>query len=226
MATAPSVEAAADVSASPKPQPVSPPVLFSLVSSSEARRSYLGSKTNRTDQSPPTNDVESGSPALNGNASHDEIENKRITNVEDRVSSAAASVSGGSDTEASRADSAKLKDGDKNQGRAASSVKKPATFKAVSVNKTFLASKAAAPTSTTKVNDKAKSGSSTPPTGSATLSVSRPRLVAKTGSGTRDSGQRLSGVNGGKPAAAPDASAVWNKNRRTSKSETALGTTS
>ncbi|KAL6860603.1 hypothetical protein ACO1O0_004631 [Amphichorda felina] len=180
MATAPSVDDLADVSASPKTQPSSS-----------------------------VHDVDSGSPALNGNTSHDEIENKHITNVEDQLNSTDASASGGSDTEG------KLKDGDKSHARTSSSVKKPATFKAVSVNKTFLASKAATPTSTSKVSDKSKSGSSTPPPGSATPSASRPRLVAKTGSGTRDSGPRSSGVNGGKPASAPDPNAVWNKNRPT-----------
>jgi hypothetical protein len=45
-----------------------------------------------------------------------------------------------------------------------------------------------------------------------TATVSRPRLVAKSGSGLITKG---SGPSGGKPA--PDASAVWNKNRREQK---------
>ena len=157
----------------------------------------------------------SPSPNVNETAGPDEIENKRITSVEDPVNSADASVSGGSDTEASRADGSKLRDGaDKTHARTSSLAKKPATFKAVSVNKTFLASKSPTPGGSNKVNDKAKSGSSTPPPSSAALSVSRPRLVAKTGSGAGAS-PRLSGVNGGKPASAPDPNVVWNKNRRT-----------
>ncbi|EHK15830.1 uncharacterized protein TRIVIDRAFT_112662, partial [Trichoderma virens Gv29-8] len=140
----------------------------------------------------------------------EDIANKRILSVEDQINSADVSVSGGSDTEASRA-----KDGDKGQGRAGSSAKKPATFKAVSVNKTFLASKAN-PSVSSKTTDKPATGSSTPPTGSATLSISRPRLVAKSGSGTGTSSPRFSSLaNGGKPAAAPDPNAVWNKNRPT-----------
>ncbi|KAG9251845.1 uncharacterized protein F5Z01DRAFT_682933 [Emericellopsis atlantica] len=146
-------------------------------------------------------------PVVNGTANHDGIENKHISQLEDNPNSADASASGGSDNEAS-----KVRDGDKNHGRTASSVKKPATFKAVSVNKTFLASKASTPTSTSKVADRPKGGSSTPPpSGSATLS-SRPRLVAKTGSGVGSSGTRSSGLNGSK-APAPDAGAVWNKNK-------------
>lgn len=78
---------------------------------------------------------------LNGSPGLDEIENKRITSVEDQINSADVSVSGGSDTEASKGDSTtKSRDGDKHL-RSSSVVKKPATFKAVSVNKTFLASK-------------------------------------------------------------------------------------
>ncbi|KAL6412312.1 hypothetical protein AUP68_04697 [Ilyonectria robusta] len=150
--------------------------------------------------------------SVNATPSIDDIENKRITSVDDQIHSADVSTSGGSDTEASRAD-AKSKDGDKGHGRTGSSVKKPATFKSVSVNRTFLAAKAASASSASATAaDKPPTGSSTPPTGSATLS-SRPRLVAKTGSSARDSSPRLSAANGGKPGSAPDASAVWNKNR-------------
>ncbi|RCI08998.1 hypothetical protein L249_4948 [Ophiocordyceps polyrhachis-furcata BCC 54312] len=155
-------------------------------------------------------------PAVNGNlpVTNDEIANKRITSVEEQINSADVSVSGGSDTEASRPDWPRQKDGDKSHGRTTSTTRKPATFKAVSVNKTFLASKSTPSSTVPKANDKPNTGTSTPPPGSMTLSASRPRLVAKTGSGARDSTPRLSAsVNGGKPAAAPDASAVWNKNR-------------
>ncbi|KAI5457168.1 hypothetical protein BGZ63DRAFT_417478 [Mariannaea sp. PMI_226] len=142
----------------------------------------------------------------------DEIENKRITSVDDQINSADVSVSGGSDTEASRADGSKGKDGDRGHGRTGSSVKKPATFKAVSVNKTFLAAKANATSASAKVVEKQNTGSSTPPLGQAALS-SRPRLVAKTGSGVRDSSPRFSASANGKPGSAPDPSVVWNKNR-------------
>ncbi|UKZ56398.1 hypothetical protein TrVGV298_010234 [Trichoderma virens] len=182
MATEPSTDNSADVFASTEPQ-----------SASDSQHGELV---------PPA--VNGGSPLP------EDIANKRILSVEDQINSADVSVSGGSDTEASRA-----KDGDKGQGRAGSSAKKPATFKAVSVNKTFLASKAN-PSVSSKTTDKPATGSSTPPTGSATLSISRPRLVAKSGSGTGTSSPRFSSLaNGGKPAAAPDPNAVWNKNRPT-----------
>ncbi|KAL2682903.1 hypothetical protein Neosp_007363 [[Neocosmospora] mangrovei] len=162
---------------------------------------------------PDAQHVDSVRSNLNGSAGYDDIANKHITSVEDQLNSADASASGGSDTEASKADGVKGKDGDKGHGRTGSSVKKPATFKAVSVNKTFLAAKANASSASAKTTDKPPPSSSTPPTGSATLSSSRPRLIAKTGSSTRDSSPRFSGANGGKPGGAPDASAVWNKNR-------------
>ncbi|KAF4584227.1 hypothetical protein GQ602_005600 [Ophiocordyceps camponoti-floridani] len=187
MATEPPTENLADVSTSPETRPSDQPC-----------------------------DVALDSPAVNGNtlATVDEIANKRITSVEEQINSADVSVSGGSDTETSRAEWARQKDGDKSHGRTTSTARKPATFKAVSVNKTFLASKSSPSNTVSKISDKPAAGTSTPPPGSVTLTTSRPRLVAKTGSGARDAPPRLSSnVNGGKPAAAPDGNAVWNKNR-------------
>ncbi|PHH63728.1 hypothetical protein CDD81_5493 [Ophiocordyceps australis] len=162
-------------------------------------------------------DAVSGDATVNGKPTvgNDEIANKRITNLEEQINSAEVSVSGGSDTEASRPEWPRTKDGDKGHGRTTSSTKKPATFKAVSVNKTFLASKATSPSTTiSKTSDKPSSGSSTPPPGSNILSASRPRLVAKTANAARDAAPRFSSaVNGGKPASAPDPNVVWNKNR-------------
>ncbi|KAF9881622.1 hypothetical protein CkaCkLH20_00768 [Colletotrichum karsti] len=138
-----------------------------------------------------------GSPAIG-----DDLENKHITGVE----SADVSVSGGSDTEASR-----TRDGEKGHGRTSSAVKKPA-FKAVSVNKTFLAAKGAS-ISAAKPTEKSPSTSilSSSPSGTSTLSATRPRLVAKSGSGAGNV-PRLSATNGAK-ASGPDGNAVWNKNR-------------
>lgn len=152
---------------------------------------------------------------LNGSPGLDEIENKHITSVEDQINSADVSVSGGSDTEASKGD--KSRDGDKSHLRSSSAVKKPATFKAVSVNKTFLAAKGGPASSpAVKTTDKSNASSlSTTPTGASALSASRPRLVAKTGA-AGSAPKFTSGVNGAKGAAGPDASAVWNKNRRES----------
>lgn len=128
--------------------------------------------------------------------------------------SAEVSVSGGSDTEASKAETSKAAGDDKGHARTASTVKKLASFKPVSVNKTFLAAKGVAPTAPSKLGEKPPTGATAVQTGQATTAPNRPRLVAKTGSGLRDSSPRSSTpANGGKPAT-PDASAVWNKNRR------------
>lgn len=88
-------------------------------------------------------------------------------------------------------------------------MKKPAAFKAINVNKTFLTSKAPAPGAQPKVAEKAPVTPSAASPVPGTATVSRPRLVAKIGSGLITKG---SGSNGGKVA--PDASVVWNKNRR------------
>ncbi|QUC15941.1 uncharacterized protein UV8b_00182 [Ustilaginoidea virens] len=142
-----------------------------------------------------------------------ELDKKPVAHIEDQQAFADVHLSGGSDGETSRADWPRQRDSDKGHGQSASVAKKPATFKAVSVNKTFLASKASPTGNITKSADKPTPGSSTPPPGSS-LSSSRPRLVAKTGGGAKDTVPRLSSsVNGSKPASAPDPAAVWNKNR-------------
>jgi len=128
--------------------------------------------------------------------------------------SAEVSVSGGSDTEASKAEASKLGGDEKGHARTASTVKRLASFKPVSVNKTFLAAKGVTPTTPSKLGDKPVAGANETQAGQTTTATNRPRLVAKTGSGLRDSSPRSSTpANGGKPAT-PDASAVWNKNRR------------
>lgn len=112
----------------------------------------------------------------------------------------------GSDSEGSRLSSSKiLKDGDKGPR---ASTKKPQSFKPVPVNKTFQPSKVIGNgPNLSKLADKPVSIMNIPsPAGSPAPTGSRPRLVAKTGSG--------SSFKSGKPAAAPDPNAVWNKNRR------------
>ncbi|KHN99308.1 uncharacterized protein MAM_03006 [Metarhizium album ARSEF 1941] len=156
-------------------------------------------------------DVANDQTNANGNSTSNgkEVNNKHVISIEEQLNSADVSISGGSDTEASR-----QRDGEKSHGRSVSSAKKPATFKAVSVNKTFLASKSSPSGVASKPVDKPVTGSSTPPPGSSSLSSSRPRLIAKTGTAARDSAPRFSStVNGSKPASTPDPSAVWNKNR-------------
>ncbi len=96
---------------------------------------------------------------LNGDTAStatDELENKHISEiVDDLVNSAEVSTSGGSDNEAAKSDMSKLKDGEKGHGRSSSTVKKPASFKSISVNRTFLTTKGASTTPPLKVSDKA-----------------------------------------------------------------------
>ncbi|KAL2885655.1 hypothetical protein HOO65_070117 [Ceratocystis lukuohia] len=93
----------------------------------------------------------------------------------------------------------------------ASSLKKATTFKAVSVNKTFLAAKSAMSASQLKTNDKSapSSAASTPPT-SSTLPATRPRLIAKTGG--NGPLPKFAGVNSGRSSVTPEPAGVWNKN--------------
>ncbi|RDL39984.1 Uncharacterized protein BP5553_04324 [Venustampulla echinocandica] len=154
-------------------------------------------------------------PLVNGKANTDKDETKQdVEPVEAALTSAEVSVSGGSDTEASKAETSKTQVDEKGHLRTASSVKKAISFKPVSVNKTFLAAKSATASTTLKLGDKGSPGVMSPQSGTSASSTPRPRLVAKAASGLRDSAPRTSSIsNGGKPGAAPDPSAVWNKNR-------------
>ncbi|KAI8959212.1 hypothetical protein F5Y11DRAFT_359395 [Daldinia sp. FL1419] len=149
------------------------------------------------------------SATLNGVSS--DVEHKQIAEIVDElVNSAEVSVSGGSDTETSKA-----RLSDKNHARTSSTLKKPQSFKSVSVNRTFLASKTTA-NSTARPDSAANSASSTPqPTPSA--SASRLKLVAKSGTNLGGSTKTLS--SNGKPAAAPDPNTVWNRNRPAAQPE-------
>ena len=152
---------------------------------------------------------------MNGSGEKDDIK-QDAEFLDTSVNSAEVSVSGGSDTEASKTETSKTTGDEKGHARTASTVKKFASFKPVSVNKTFLAAKGSTTVTPSKLGDKGTAGSSAAQTGPSTTAAARPRLVAKSGSGLRDSTPRTSAaVNGGKAGAAPDANAVWNKNRRT-----------
>lgn len=124
------------------------------------------------------------------------------------MNSAEASVSGGSDSEAFKADPTKLA-GEKGHARSSSTVKKPQSFKSVSVNRTFLASKSA--TNSTSRPESAAGSVSTTPQPTASSSASRLKLVAKSGSNLGGSSKTLS-ING-KASGAPDPNTVWNRNR-------------
>ena len=112
-------------------------------------------------------------------------------------------VSLNSDTEGSRGDASEMKKDDKHHVRS-NSVKKPTTFSKVSVTKNFLAKSATATPPLVKAGEK-PSPAGTPVQPSAL----RPRLIAKTGTAIAQK-TRL----GSEPTGGPDASKVWNKNRR------------
>ncbi|KAI9724061.1 MAG: hypothetical protein M1812_000779 [Candelaria pacifica] len=126
-------------------------------------------------------------------------------------------ASGGSDTDTNKADNLdSVEVGlNRDQGHVRSdSFKKPASFKAVSVTKNFLAKAAAGTTPASKgIGDKS---STTSPglSGTSSQPVPRPRLVAKSGSGLRDAAPRPTNVSSGiVRGSGPDPNQVWNKNR-------------
>jgi hypothetical protein len=130
-------------------------------------------------------------------------------NAADDVSvQGSADISLQSDAEGSKGDAIELKEDDKHHMRA-NSVKKPATFSKVSVSKTFMAKSATPTPAATKLGDK-PSPAGTPP---AASSVAKPRLIAKSGSTLGNVQKSRLGADGA--GGGPDASKVWNKNRRT-----------
>ena len=97
------------------------------------------------------------------------------------------------------------------------SVKKPTTFSRVSATKNFM-TKAASPTPTAAATPKA-SEKPNPLAAPAQPAAAKPRLIAKSASTL----QNIQGPRpGAKAAGAPDASTVWNKNRRMPTSESSL----
>lgn len=126
------------------------------------------------------------------------------------VTSADVSVNGGSDSEA-----VKSKSTVEGHVRTSSTVRKPISFKAVSVNKTFLATKGATGATPPKSGDKGAGSSATSSTTASATLVSKPRLVAKSGNNLISTSRAAAAGVGSKSGTAPDASVVWNKNRRT-----------
>lgn len=124
------------------------------------------------------------------------------------VPSTEGSINGGSDSEA-----LKSKSNSEGHVRSSSTVKKPATFKAVSVNKKFLAAKSSS--SSTANKNGATPGATSPlvTPASTTSTTSKPRLVAKSGNGLVSSSRLSASGLGSKNGNAPDGNAVWNKNR-------------
>ncbi|KAF2838820.1 hypothetical protein M501DRAFT_1016906 [Patellaria atrata CBS 101060] len=118
-----------------------------------------------------------------------------------------ADGSAGSDSDTSKGDTVDSAKENSVHHTRSNSVKKPTSFKSVSVTKNFLA-KAATTTPVTRPGDKGV----TPGQLSVSAQLSaKPRLVAKSGSGSTVPRAGLSKLNGG--SGGPDASKVWNKNR-------------
>lgn len=149
-----------------------------------------GDSTSTTDQRP------NGIPYLSVNGGHD-----GGISGEDGV---------GSDTDTSRAGSVDQSK-EENRHLRSNSVKKPTSFKAVSVTKTFLA-KTAGTTATPPVVPKVGNKS---PVAATLQPVAKPRLVAKSGSGLRD----IPRVRSNDGTSAPDGKMVWNKNQREQRHE-------
>lgn len=140
---------------------------------------------------------------------------------------ALADGSGSSDTDTSRVDHSENHRNGVVQHSRSASIKKPVSFKSVSVTKNFLA-KTATAAPTLRGGDKgistivmhvlinasanrliaAPNGQSLSNVGS----ISKPRLIAKSASSNAMPRPGASNTNGDKPG--PDASKVWNKNRR------------
>jgi hypothetical protein len=117
-------------------------------------------------------------------------------------------VSGGSDTDISRPGSVDQTKERSERHLRSNSMKKPVSFKSVSVTKSFLA-KSVTPTPSARPGEKA----ATPGQTNAMLQqTAKPRLVAKSGTGLgnmpRSSLAKTNGAGSG-----PDATKVWNKNQ-------------
>ncbi|KAI4729061.1 hypothetical protein E4T49_03192 [Aureobasidium sp. EXF-10728] len=146
-------------------------------------------------QLPPPHDDDT--PSLDSNSAHPHAHLNGTINRD--VDNATPDLQG-SDTDSSRPDASK-------QARSGS-VKKPLSFKPVSITKSFLAKTATTPGNTpppVKVAEK-------PSPQMATLQLNaKPRLIAKTGSsGLRD----VPHARPGDGASTPNGRTVWNKNQR------------
>jgi hypothetical protein len=147
--------------------------------------------------------------------------------VEDAPQQTLADASGGSDTDISRPGSVDPSKERTGGHLRTNSLKKPASFKSVSVTKNFLAKSAvSAPSSRPGdkgmpyrvamsryfANHDTPAAASTGQTSASTPQTAKPRLVAKSGSGIGNiprSSLKTNGIGSG-----PDASKVWNKNQR------------
>ena len=148
-----------------------------------------------------------------GVGSHGASAEGTASGMSESMAQALADASGGSDTDTSRTGATDSHIDGKGHTRTGS-VKKPASFKAVSVTKSFLA-KSLSASPVPRVSDKGVASSPSP---ISALQSAKPRLVAKSALGGM--GKSLTKMNG---AGGPDASKVWNKNQRKSCSSYCSG---
>ncbi|KAI9667981.1 MAG: hypothetical protein M1821_000801 [Bathelium mastoideum] len=127
---------------------------------------------------------------------------------ETAVQAQAVDASGGSDTDTSKAESIEQRDQSTSGHVRSNSVKKPISFKTVSVTKNFLAKSAVVGHAAKAAGDKTSQGGAL---NESRQQTPRPRLVAKSGGGLRDSLPKTNKTNG----KGPDPAQVWNKNRPT-----------
>ncbi|PGH01516.1 hypothetical protein GX51_05203 [Blastomyces parvus] len=173
-----------------------------LGSSTPERSTALEDETNTKGG----NDLENrndGKSAINGLGESSHTGNDRLSPLQ------LGDASGGSDTDTSRTDLRSSADG--SQHIRTSSVKRTSVFKPVSYAK-FSVTKSPGPLQTSKASaDKTafSSASSTP----SVSQPAKPRLVAKSIGGLRDSTPKLTGSGSKSGNGGPDPNQVWNKNR-------------
>ncbi|KAH8203740.1 hypothetical protein TruAng_002153 [Truncatella angustata] len=174
----------------------------------------LQSQTTASTEPQPQHVQDPSPPTVNGTGSHDEPEKNKAVNdiVDEVVNSAEVSVSGGSDTEAS---TSKPKDG--NHASSSSTLKKPQSFKSVSVNRSFLGPKNAA-NATSRSETSSPSLTPAAPAVASSSSASKLKLVAKSGSSLGGATKTI--TTNGKGSGVPDGGTVWNKNKPTPTPET------
>ncbi|KAL2376323.1 hypothetical protein RJZ90_007593 [Blastomyces dermatitidis] len=173
-----------------------------LGTSTPERSTALGNETNKNRD----NNLETrndGKPAINGLGETSHTGDDRLSPLQ------LGDASGGSDTDTSRTDL--RSSADRSQHIRTNSVKRTSVFKPVSYAK-FSVTKSPGPLQTSKASaDKTSfaSASSTP----SVSQPAKPRLVAKSTGGLRDSTPKLTGIGSKSGNGGPDPNQVWNKNR-------------
>ncbi|KAF1944345.1 hypothetical protein EJ02DRAFT_99065 [Clathrospora elynae] len=161
--------------------------------------------TSNARDAPSSTPIANGTDAASADSAHVSDKAGDSSDHSAAESHAVADASGGSDTDISRPGSVDPSKQDGSHVRTNSTVKRPSTFKAVSVTKSFLA-KSTGPTPVARAGEKPAPVAQ--PKMSSVLTA-KPRLVAKSGTGNVP--RTLGKVNGA--GSGPDASKVWNKNQ-------------